>query len=654
LLRRLRSQHLVLRVVVVCALVGLFTTVERSVAGSAATTPVVAAAITPSGNGSWMVTSTGTVTAAGAATSYGDLTGRHVNAPIVGMASSPDGDGYWLVASDGGVFAFGDAGFFGSTGSLKLNRPIVGMASTPDGHGYWLVASDGGVFAFGDAGFFGSTGSLKLNRPIVGMASTPDGHGYWLVASDGGVFAFGDAGYYGSSGSHPLTSPVVGLAPTQDAHGYWIATASGQVYAFGDASVPVPPQIPALGITTGPSGGYELLTTAGPRSYSAPLSASSALATSTTTGLSSTSGSVTEPQVVRDGSVLREVNPVDPSQYLGGDFRFAGVDAYELNTDWNFNWGCGSPETSTQIDSLFSSLGTHAVVRVWFFQQFAINEHTGVWDWDAMDKLVQAADAYGVHLIATLGNQDGTCDDGVWKDPSWYSSGWKTLDKNWGDDIVSYQQWVQTVVSRYASNPAILAWEPINEPRPETCTLAAGTQGWNCWNNLTCPSEITARDAVRSFFDEVGAEIRAVDPEALISDGALASPGCGYATEADFDYVASSPGIDLVSLHDYTGTTNQSARSLAWYLDEMNTIGKPVFAGENGDYSYYADDPVTCADETAEMAAQSVKAHTELDGFGFVGWLWWNWDTAQAPTSPGPCAPGPDPLLGLVQQLNGT
>jgi hypothetical protein len=368
-----------------------------------------------------------------------------------------------------------------------------------------------------------------------------------------------------------------------------------------------------------------------------------------TTGLVSTSGTVAEPQVVRDGSVLREVNPVDPSEYLGGDFSFAGVDAYELNTDWGMNEGCGSMETLGQIDSLFSSLGSHAVVRVWFFQQFAVNTNTLQWDWSAMDQVVQAADSYGVHLIATLGNQDGTCDDGVWKDPSWYSSGWKTLDKNWGDDIVSYQQWVQTVVSRYASNPAILAWEPMNEPRPDTCTLPAGTPGWDCWNNRVCPSEITARDAVRGFFDEVGTEIRAIDPEALISDGALATPGCGFETEADFDYVESSPGIDLVSIHDYTGTTLFSAGALSWFEDELGTLGKPVFAGEDGD----SDTISTCAEDQAEISAWQSKIQTEMGPDHFVGWLWWNWSPSSPPVAASVCAPAPDPLLAMIQALNG-
>jgi mannan endo-1,4-beta-mannosidase len=366
-----------------------------------------------------------------------------------------------------------------------------------------------------------------------------------------------------------------------------------------------------------------------------------------TTGLVSTDGTVSDPQVVRDGSVLREVDPGDPSEYLGGDFRFTGVDAYELNTDWSFNEGCGTDVSIGQIDQLFSSLGPGTTVRVWFFQQFAIQQYGGPWDWAAMDRLVEAADHYGVHLIATLGNQDGTCDDGVWKDPSWYTTGWKTVDKNWGDNQVSFQQWVSMVVSRYASNPAILAWEPMNEPRPDTCTLAAGTPGWDCWNNRVCPDELTARDAVRGFFDQVGAEIHAIDPEALVSDGALEEPGCGWNTEADWDYVESSPGIDLVSIHDYTGTTPETAQSMSWYTDELATIGKPVFAGEDGD----SNPTPTCSDYQTEISAWQTKVQDEFGTYGLVGWLWWNWSPSNPPVAASLCAPATDPLLTMIQDL---
>jgi hypothetical protein len=613
---------------------------------------------------------------------FGVLTSSPAHAAtgrIVASAVAPDGLGWWTVDAAGDVTPGGDAASYGDMAGRTLNRPIVGMASTADGRGYWLVASDGGIFSFGDAAFLGSTGSLHLNQPIVGMASTADGRGYWLVASDGGIFSFGDAAFHGSTGSTHLAAPMVAMASTRDGQGYWMVTSGGQVYGFGDATAEGQPGATSFGVVATAGGGYTVLTAGGPDHFgpaissaataagspatsataSAPVappvaappsSSTPAPSSGATTGLVSTDGTVSDPQVVRDGSVLREVDPGDPSEYLGGDFRFTGVDAYELNTDWSFNEGCGTDVSIGQIDQLFSSLGPGTTVRVWFFQQFAIQQYGGPWDWAAMDRLVEAADHYGVHLIATLGNQDGTCDDGVWKDPSWYTTGWKTVDKNWGDNQVSFQQWVSMVVSRYASNPAILAWEPMNEPRPDTCTLAAGTPGWDCWNNRVCPDELTARDAVRGFFDQVGAEIHAIDPEALVSDGALEEPGCGWNTEADWDYVESSPGIDLVSIHDYTGTTPETAQSMSWYIDELATIGKPVFAGEDGD----SDPTPTCSDYQTEISAWQTKVQAEFGTYGLVGWLWWNWSPSNPPVAASLCAPATDPLLTMIQGVEAT
>jgi hypothetical protein len=47
---------------------------------------------------------------------FGSLPGLGIvpNAPIVAMAVTPDGDGYWLLGADGGVFSFGDASYHGS------------------------------------------------------------------------------------------------------------------------------------------------------------------------------------------------------------------------------------------------------------------------------------------------------------------------------------------------------------------------------------------------------------------------------------------------------------------------------------------------------------------------------------------------------------
>ncbi|MGA3220424.1 MAG: hypothetical protein ABSE77_15315, partial [Acidimicrobiales bacterium] len=59
----------------------------------------------------------------------------------VGMAVTPDGQGYWLVQADGGVNAYGDAHSFGSLPAEKVTptAPIVGVGRTYDDKGLWLV-----------------------------------------------------------------------------------------------------------------------------------------------------------------------------------------------------------------------------------------------------------------------------------------------------------------------------------------------------------------------------------------------------------------------------------------------------------------------------------------------------------------------------------
>jgi Glycosyl hydrolases family 43 len=222
-------------------------------------------ASTPSGNGYWLVDSSGAVHPFGAAKSYGSMAGLPLNAPINHLVSTPNGKGYWMVAADGGIFSFGNAQFYGSMGGQHLNAPVVDLAPTPDGKGYWLVAADGGIFAFGDALFFGSMGGQPLNQPVVGMASNPNGRGYWLVASDGGVFSFGSAAFYGSTGNIRLNLPVNGMSVTTNGGGYWMVASDGGIFAFGDApflgsmggSALV---APVTGMATDPrTGGYWLL-----------------------------------------------------------------------------------------------------------------------------------------------------------------------------------------------------------------------------------------------------------------------------------------------------------------------------------------------------------------------------------------------------------
>ena len=194
-------------------------------------TPVVSMASTPKGDGYWLASAGGGVSAHGSAAVDGSMVNQQLNAPIAHIVSTADGGGYWLVASDGGIFAFGDAKFYGSMGGQHLNAPVVDIAADDATGGYWEVASDGGIFAFG-APFFGSTGSLRLSQPVNGMASLADGLGYWFVASDGGIFAEGAAAFHGSMGGAALDAPVVGMASDPSTGGYWLVGSDGGVFSF--------------------------------------------------------------------------------------------------------------------------------------------------------------------------------------------------------------------------------------------------------------------------------------------------------------------------------------------------------------------------------------------------------------------------------------
>ncbi|MGI8793948.1 MAG: L,D-transpeptidase family protein [Acidimicrobiales bacterium] len=227
--------------------------------------PLIDMAVTPSGNGYWLVSSDGGIFSFGDAGFHGSTGSMTLNAPIVGITATPTGRGYWLVASDGGVFSFGDAKFFGSTGDIRLNKAVTGMAATPTGDGYWMVASDGGVFSFGAARFLGSASDIALARPITGIAATRSGKGYWMVGDDGGIFTYGDAPFFGSMAGHDPKGAVIGIAADPRGSGYWIVSAGGYVFPYGaPAAGHAGGQdrsgfAPTVGIAASPAGGYWLV-----------------------------------------------------------------------------------------------------------------------------------------------------------------------------------------------------------------------------------------------------------------------------------------------------------------------------------------------------------------------------------------------------------
>lgn len=99
--------------------------------------------------------------------------GLHGSAVQGAMAQTRDGNGYWIVSREGEVTAFGNAQSYGGMERSKLNGPIVSIVATPTGKGYWLIGEDGGIFSFGDAAFNGSLGERGSPSKIVGGATFP-------------------------------------------------------------------------------------------------------------------------------------------------------------------------------------------------------------------------------------------------------------------------------------------------------------------------------------------------------------------------------------------------------------------------------------------------------------------------------------------------
>lgn len=336
---------------------------------------------------------------------------------------------------------------------------------------------------------------------------------------------------------------------------------------------------------------------------------------------------------------------------LGGSvYRFVGVNAYELATDWGTNAGCGAMSTDSQLDELFSSLAPDSLVRIWAFQgSMATNVHTHQLDWGPLDRVFAAAAAYHQKLIVTLTDQGGTCDGGHWQDPSWYEGGFEEVfnspanSDGQGLDPLSYDQYLVDIVSRYRNSPALGMWEPISEAEASTCPPQDEPD--NCSGNQTCPDEAVAAAALRHFFDVVGAQIHSLDPNHLVESGLLGGGQCGT-QGSDYEYVSASPGVDVLSYHDYYGSTPMGGdqwNGVAVRIAQAKALGKPIIDGEVG-IEAGSGEGCTSLPERASEFDQKEDAQFSAGASGLLVWDW-------VPSSDSVCSydtyPG-DPLTTLV------
>ena len=312
----------------------------------------------------------------------------------------------------------------------------------------------------------------------------------------------------------------------------------------------------------------------------------------------------------------------------GAATHFVGVNAYEAATDWGTNAGCGGMLTDAQMDGLFASLPPNSLVRIIAFQAtMATDVNTGQLNWAPLDRVFASAAAHDQKLIPVMSGQGSGCDGGHWQDIPWYDGGFtQTINSPSETDgrgltPLSYWSYIQALVNRYKNSSALGMWEPMGEAEASSC--APQYEPTNCSGHQTCPNEAAAATALRYFYDTVGGEIHSLDPNHLVESGLLGGGQCGT-QGPDYAYVSASPGIDVLSYHDYYGTAAMGGdqwNGLAVRFAQSAGLNKPIVGGEVG---INAADAPGCTSLSNRNSAMEAKANAQFAA-GSSALLLWDW-----------------------------
>jgi endo-1,4-beta-mannosidase len=284
--------------------------------------------------------------------------------------------------------------------------------------------------------------------------------------------------------------------------------------------------------------------------------------------------------------------------------------------------------TGPSLHSALNAAPGANVFRAWFFQQEATFK--GGRDWKAFDHTLAVAKAHGKRVIATLADQWGACENGVYKNESWYQSGY--ISTVAVGTTQPYRDWVAAVVSRYRDNPTVLAWQLMNEA--EDLTVFRG------------PCSSTANATLKSWTADMAAVVKSIDANHLLSLGTIGSGQCGG---LDYAGLHSVSGIDLCEYHDY-GAPDSPMPGDQWHglqvqLNRCAALNKPLFVGESG--------IANVGPAQRRAAGFEAKLRAQFSA-GVVGELIWDWrDGSLGGSSLTSYEVGPgDPVLKLFSSTS--
>ncbi|MGC5247829.1 beta-mannosidase [Gordonia sp. DT219] len=248
----------------------------------------------------------------------------------------------------------------------------------------------------------------------------------------------------------------------------------------------------------------------------------------------------------------------------------SGFNAYQLGTDWAVNTGCGA---EVDLDDYFAKLPPRALTRFNLYASFAVNKHTGGLDFGPLDAVFAAAKRHGQMVLPVLTGSSGDCENGVFKDRSWYAGGWLTTRAIGG---MTYADWMSIAVRRWAAETSVAGWELVGEPETSTCS-ASGCD----LSGRTCGSG--AAQVLRDFLDSAGRRLRDIDRGHPVFAGFTGGDQCGTAG-TDMDLVAQSPQIDVLDYHDYRNDEGvpPAGSDLSARIALAHRLGKPIVVNELG------------------------------------------------------------------------
>lgn len=249
-----------------------------------------------------------------------------------------------------------------------------------------------------------------------------------------------------------------------------------------------------------------------------------------------------------------------------------GMNAYQLGTDWSVNEGCGA---QVDLDDYFAKLPERTLTRIDVFASLAVNKTTGQLDLAPLDAVFDAAQRHNQLVVGVLTGDEGACEHSHFKDYDWYAGGWKTDTSH--DEPMPFSRWLDIAVGRWGQLPVLAGWTIVGEAEPSICGSA------DCdWRKRICPPDATR--VLRSFFDEAGARIRALDPDSLIWGGRASGGQCGSAG-VDWAQVGASPAVDVLEYHDYhvdQDFPGDPDDGLQTRIDDARRLNKPLVVSEIG------------------------------------------------------------------------